>query len=305
MISYPPLQSWAIPEDPAGRGKYIKAHDYLDKNPHIKAALIRNSHVHKPLQLIFRTNIARTYEDENGKRPLDVGELLDILKYWDLLDILDVNINNEEYFLVSFRNGVSAYALHKIPGISCKIIDKVPKTCRAPYVIIQGLDQTTTISKVRQIFSNVCPILSFKMYQFENSDVSETKYYHVIKVSSIRFVNKLVEKDNPRLDYSKETRLRIQSQYKSTITNSFFIASKEGYLNFDQNDVVNTIGFFGQIEQIFTYGQEKIFIKMNSIQNSRHACAYLCTSMKYPNIHCVFITPQYFNQVFDEISKKW
>jgi hypothetical protein len=289
MRCVPALQSWCLVPTSDGVGKFTHVHEHLQKNPAVLAEVLRRARIPPPRPV---------YPVRIEAADVTPTSLLDTLQQWDLIDVVDLKIG-PEFLEIVFRTPVSANVATRLPEFRATSLVWLPRTARVPLVYIQGIRADTTEDEIRNFFKTIAPILKIKFVS------RETISAHILKLSSVRKALRVSETaDRERF---KGSVLTVSHQFKSTITNCFFLSGPSpGSLTVAS--VESEVAQIGAIERIFINEigpMKEVFVSMADIAGARLACGIMNHRIYNGEVvNAFFVDPQYFEAVFDANQAK-
>ena len=284
MKCFPQIQSWCLFPRSEKTAKFTPAHEFLQKNPAARREIERRVKMSQARKYVFRVIIT-------GADPMAV---LDTFQSWDLLDTLDMKAVDGG-FEVAFRTPVSAHVAVRLPGLSGTVIDEIPRAARVPLVYIQGIPEESSEAEIRAFFKTLAPILKIKYVKRGRIGV------HILKLSSTRKALRVSETAD-REKFKGHT-LTVSHQFKSTITNCFFLAGiSPGLLSVDA--VAPEVSQIGEIDRIFRNeigSLKEIFVCMKSQADARLACGVMNRRLfNGEAVNAYFVAPAYFEELYSE-----
>jgi hypothetical protein len=221
----------------------------------------------------------------------DASAILDLLQRWDLTDVLDLKPLDDS-IRVSFRTPISAHVCCRLPELTAVPLGPISATARVPLVYVQGIPPDTKSEDIRNFFKNIAPILKI------NHVKRETISVHILKFSSLRKALRVSETaDRERF---KGNALTVSHQYKSAITNCFFLAGQApGSLTVAS--VRAEVATIGGIAHIFVNAAgplKEVFVSMVERSDAKLACGVMNHRIyNGETVHAVFVDPAYFEDV--------
>ena len=296
MTWLPKLQSWCIVPEKNDIRKFTKAHQFLQQNPSVKNEIL--NHDFRIPQTSFRVRVLSV--DKNGNK-IDKIALIGLISDWCLLDVLDIEDEGKEKqsYIVRFKTSVSAHVITKIANLQTEVVDEIPKDARVPLVYIQGIGIDVMDDEIISFFRTLTPILKVKTVQKGNVVV------RILKLPSIK--NALMISQRANHENFKNFKMTVSHQYKSSVTRCFFITSIIK-TSLQQDDVNQEVSSFGEIETLFTRmngSLPEFYIKMKEKSDAKLACGIM-NGRSYDNaiLTAIFITPEYFDELFNSTSKQ-
>ncbi|KAK8870530.1 hypothetical protein M9Y10_008414 [Tritrichomonas musculus] len=334
MTCIPNLQSWCIIPSKKDSHKFTKAHQYLQRNPAAAKLVINHDHFFYKHLSCFRIRV-KSYKNDIAVDPsIDVlsnsidqenslitaSDLLGIIRKWNLIDVLDIQEENSSSqklnsFIIVFKTAVSAHVMTKLKKfpdllsknitISTEEIDPIPNNARVPLVYLQGIGPETSDEAIRHFFRDMSFILKIKKYQ------RGTVFIHILKLPSIQNAINLSKQvnegklTNSVFNNSSQTYIIASHQYKSTITQCFFISSNE-INSLKKEDVYSEVSKFGEIESLFSRNNNNLwefYVKMKSLSDAKIACGSM-NNRTFDNVtlKAVFISNEYFDDFYNELQ---
>lgn len=340
MTCIPSLQSWCIIPSKKDVYKFTKAHQYLQRNPAAAKRVIDRDHVFYRHLSFYRIRIISQKNENSNDSSLDIlsnpstdenmlitaSNIINVIQKWKLVDVLDIQeentSNDSNSFIVIFKTAISAHVMTKLIKfpeliqknitLTIEAIDPIPEDARVPLVYIQGIGPDISDDAIRNFFRDMSFILKIERYQKGNI------YFHIIKLPSVRSAINLTKQINEGKftrsnfaafdgisGYGPQSFIVSSHQYKSTITQCFFITSDEKS-SLKSEDVYSEVSKFGEIDTLFTRNNNNLcefYIKMNSISDSKLACGVMNNRI-FDNVtlKAIFISTDYFNDLCTEFK---
>jgi hypothetical protein len=277
----PALQSWCIQPANDRSTKFTPAHEYLQRNPAVMTAILRNSRF-TPAP-VFSVVLSPDAE-------LTPDFVLDTLQKWDLTDVLDLTADLK----LTFRTPVSAHVCCKLQEFKATPLTPIPPTARVPLVYVQGMGPDARPDEIRAFFKTISPILTLK--SVERGDI----FLHLLRFSSIRKALKVSETaDRERF---KGNLLTVSHQYKLTVTQFFFLSGPApGALTCDA--VGSEVAQIGEIDRIFVNEagpMKEVFVSMNDVKSAKLACGAMNHRIYNGEVvNAFFVDGSYFQAVWE------